>query len=609
MTGSRAFVGARLRRALLVGVGVAAMSLALASGALAATQIDTTPSWNNYTGSGLGFCCFGPSPNATTMGQTVTVPATDTRLDSFTFYADLPPGLLFRGEVYAWNGSSATGSALYESSAMQTTQYTPPLSPYPPGGCNYSLTDPGAFQPITFNTGGINLTAGAQYVLFVTISRDYAADAGEGSGCWGTIHSFGQPPVSYSGGSMFWLNDGGNPNLWTTTWNSGSSLGWGWLAFKACFSGPCDHDLALPQPSNVNVDATSPAGAAVTYTNPVASDEDLSTVSVNCVPASGSTFAIGDTTVACTATDTDGDAKSPVHASFNVHVEGAAEQLSDLAKMVNGVGTGTILVGRVALVQSDLAANDTGDACRALGGFINEVNAWTPSKIPPATAKQLIADAQQIGAVIGCAPLPGVVGSGSGHPWRPGAPGTLFDNNNNDSGAPVVSQNFESEFAAYDSEDAGSFTVPAGQTWKVNEVLVTGQYFAGSGPATSENVRFYANQGQLPGIAAKAYLGLVGVDNGSGSFDITLPTAITFTGGPSGGSGKTYWMSVVANMDFLSGGEWGWEGSTNTGFAAAWRNPADGFGAGCTSFATESNCVGGQTGSKMFALIGVEKAT
>jgi hypothetical protein len=53
-------------------------------------------------------------------------------------------------------------------------------------------------------------------------------------------------------------------------------------------------------------------------------------------------------------------------------------------------------------VQSDLAANDTSDACGTLNAFINEVNAQTGKKIPAATAVLLIAAAQQIEAVIPC---------------------------------------------------------------------------------------------------------------------------------------------------------------------------------------------------------------
>jgi hypothetical protein len=212
------------------------------------------------------------------------------------------------------------------------------------------------------------------------------------------------------------------------------------------------------------------------------------------------------------------------------------------------------------------------------------------------------------------APTPagsGAHGPALAAPDGPGANVTLFDNNNNDSGIGIVSQNFEADNAAYDAEGADHFTVPAGHIWTVKEVIVTGVYFNGSGPADSENIRFYTNLSNLPGDAQKMYLGVFGADNGFGSFDITLPTAATFSGGPSGSSGRTYWMSVVANMNFDPAGEWGWESSLNsTGFDDVWRNPGDGFGTGCTSFTPEPNCIpDGQGPSKMFALKGVNKVT
>jgi hypothetical protein len=163
-----------------------------------------------------------------------------------------------------------------------------------------------------------------------------------------------------------------------------------------------DADLSLAQPSDVTVNATSPLGAVVHYSNPAATDEDLSTVTVSCLPASGSTFAIGDTKVTCTATDTDGDANSPVTKTFTVHVRGAAEQLADLAKAVKGVGPGTSLADKVAAAQAYLAAGDKTDACGTLNAFINEVRAQSGKSIPPSTASSLIASARQVEAVIGC---------------------------------------------------------------------------------------------------------------------------------------------------------------------------------------------------------------
>jgi hypothetical protein len=192
-------------------------------------------------------------------------------------------------------------------------------------------------------------------------------------------------------------------NLWTTeSWSVFGPTGAD-LAFRANFVPFVDNDLGLSgTPGNITTDATSPAGAVVTYIPPVATDEVPETPSVSCDRPSGSTFAIDTTTtVTCTATDSD-DTNSPVTTTFNVHVKGAAEQLSDLANAVTGVGPGTSLADKVAGVQSSLAANDTSDACGTLNAFINEVNAQTGKQIKADMAASLIAAAQQIEAVIPC---------------------------------------------------------------------------------------------------------------------------------------------------------------------------------------------------------------
>lgn len=70
-------------------------------------------------------------------------------------------------------------------------------------------------------------------------------------------------------------------------------------------------------PTDVTVEATGPDGAVDTYTQPTATDDVDGTVPVECSPASGSTFPLGDTTVICTATDTAGKTAS---AQFTVQV-------------------------------------------------------------------------------------------------------------------------------------------------------------------------------------------------------------------------------------------------------------------------------------------------
>ena len=71
-------------------------------------------------------------------------------------------------------------------------------------------------------------------------------------------------------------------------------------------------------PSNATVEATSASGANVTYTAPTATDNVDGTDVVSCSPASGSTSAIGATTVSCSATDRAGNT---AHSSFTVVVQ------------------------------------------------------------------------------------------------------------------------------------------------------------------------------------------------------------------------------------------------------------------------------------------------
>jgi hypothetical protein len=71
-------------------------------------------------------------------------------------------------------------------------------------------------------------------------------------------------------------------------------------------------------PSNVTTNATGSNGATVTYTNPTATDLVDGSIPVLCSPASGSTFALGTTTVTCSATDAHGNTADT---SFTVTVQ------------------------------------------------------------------------------------------------------------------------------------------------------------------------------------------------------------------------------------------------------------------------------------------------
>jgi streptogramin lyase len=154
----------------------------------------------------------------------------------------------------------------------------------------------------------------------------------------------------------------------------------------------------LTLPDTIVANATGPDGATLSYTATATDTLDPSPV-VACVPASGSTFAIGTTTVNCTATDASGNVAS---GSFLVHVEGAAEQLADLSDSVAGVGPGTSLIDKVTETQADLGTNDLTGTCEALDAFVHEVKAQSGKHIPRATAASLTSDATRIETVLGC---------------------------------------------------------------------------------------------------------------------------------------------------------------------------------------------------------------
>ena len=179
--------------------------------------------------------------------------------------------------------------------------------------------------------------------------------------------------------------------------------------------------------------------------------------------------------------------------------------------------------------------------------------------------------------------------------------GVLYDQSANDSGIGIVSQNFETTFDAYDAQAADDFTVPAGQVWRVTEIIAIGVYFNGAGLARDENVTFYkGKKGGRPGKILHQANAVMGMDNGLGTFTIKMPWFQFWPG--------TYWVSVQANMDFLVGGEWGWENQTTSeGTAAVWENPGNGFATGCTTYTTETTCIPDGQGDHMFAIKGKAK--
>lgn len=158
----------------------------------------------------------------------------------------------------------------------------------------------------------------------------------------------------------------------------------------------CVRAITLTVPGTVDVDATTPAGAAVQYSVTATSSLGLTT-QVVCSPPSGSTFAAGTTTVSCTATDTAGHSAG---ASFTVTVKGLTAQFEETITAA-AVG-GNSFTSQLSSAQSTLAAGNTRGGCGSLQGFANHTRAQSGKQLSVGVADQLIADAARLSAVAGC---------------------------------------------------------------------------------------------------------------------------------------------------------------------------------------------------------------
>jgi len=191
--------------------------------------------------------------------------------------------------------------------------------------------------------------------------------------------------------------------------------------------------------------------------------------------------------------------------------------------------------------------------------------------------------------------------TGAVPPQIPAGTPILYDQINSCGTNATSSQNFEPGFDAFDDELADDFVV-TGIIWQISQVNASGVYFNGAGPLSSVNVRFYANAAGLPsGAPLCEFLNVVPTSGGLPSLVIDLPGTCDLNSG-------TYWVSVQVNMDFGTGGQWGWTDRTvQSNSAAAWQNPGGGFGV-CPTWGTRHTTCGIDPGvpDQCYSLGGLE---
>ncbi len=166
----------------------------------------------------------------------------------------------------------------------------------------------------------------------------------------------------------------------------------------------------------------------------------------------------------------------------------------------------------------------------------------------------------------------------------------------------VASQNFESASDNYDCQAADDFIVPAGSRWSIDEVEIAFSFNATlPTPNTNITVRFYLDNGGMPGELIKEYVGL-SVNTSTfmslGTIPLTSPVIL---------NEGTNWISVVVNMDFATNGQFFWNASSvakNNG--SYWMCPGDGFMNGATTWTPFPTVFNASHQDLCFAIYGTE---
>ncbi|PYQ71428.1 MAG: hypothetical protein DMG01_25675, partial [Acidobacteria bacterium] len=142
----------------------------------------------------------------------------------------------------------------------------------------------------------------------------------------------------------------------------------------------------LTVPPNATVEATGPTGAPFTYAASAADTLD-GPVTPSCAPASGSTFALGATTVTCTASDAHGNTRT---ASFNVIV------VDTLAPSVTPPAAITVAATEVNGARGNVPASAASERVGAFlaGGTAVDLRDAAPVRmVPQASVNAAVIDA------------------------------------------------------------------------------------------------------------------------------------------------------------------------------------------------------------------------
>ena len=248
-------------------------------------------------------------------------------LTAISFQADVvantPPVLSLPGPISAEGNTLGGATVAYQAFALDDQDDPDPIPTCAPGSGSVfpvgtttvacSATDSGGLT----GTGSFTVTVGDTTGPVLVLPSDQGAEATSSAGAVVTFSTSASDIVDGPVSVTCDHNSGDTFPLGTTTVacsagdvHGNSSFG----SFHVTVVDTTDPVLVLP--ANVSTEATSSAGAAVSFTTS-ANDIVDGTVGVICDHNSGDTFPLGTTVVACSATDGSGNTGS---GSFTVTV-------------------------------------------------------------------------------------------------------------------------------------------------------------------------------------------------------------------------------------------------------------------------------------------------
>jgi X-Pro dipeptidyl-peptidase len=300
--------------------------------ATAADTVDAAPTVSCTPASGTRF-----GLGATTVHCTATDAAGNHASGTFdVIVSDTTAPTLHLPAHVAAEASAPTTSVSYAATATDTVDPSPTVSCSPAAGTGFGLGTTtvhcsardanGNTTTGSFDVAVVDTTAPVLHLAPVTAEATDAHGAAVDYAATATDLADGSPTVSClpASGSTFPVG------VTTVDCTAADAAGnHATSSFAVTVTDTIAPTLSLPDDKTIEADSAT--GATVTYTATAADAADAAPT-VSCTPASGTRFAVGVTTVRCTATDAAGNAR---HGTFRVTVGDTTAPVLELPSRID----------------------------------------------------------------------------------------------------------------------------------------------------------------------------------------------------------------------------------------------------------------------------------